>query len=140
MDSDGRRLMMLYESMTKKPNVSKVVIVNDNKILLMQKNGTLKWELPGGHAEHKESGKKTACREVKEETGITLDKKFLTVIDNDDSKDSNVTWYLYNRPVKPKVKLSKEHVNYKWVGKAKLDKYSLSAATNHMVIISSYNQ
>lgn len=139
MDADGKRLVLLYEGMTQKSHVSKVVILNENKILLLQKNGTLKWELPGGHKTGKETGKKTACRETKEETGISLDAKFLSKIDLCNEKKHKIIWYLYNQPVKKKIKLSSEHVNYKWVSKSKLDNYELSEATNHMVIVSSYN-
>ena len=56
MDSDQSRLQLLYESMRKRL-VSKVVIISNNQVLMLQKNGSLKWELPGGHLEAKESFK-----------------------------------------------------------------------------------
>jgi 8-oxo-dGTP diphosphatase len=139
MDTDGKRLVVLYEGMTKKTGVSKVVIINDNKILLMQKNGTLKWELPGGHATPGESPKKTAVREVKEETCIKLDKSQLHVLERTNKDRVYTTWFIYTDMVKQNIKISEEHVNYKWVSKTKLDNYELSNSTNHLAIVSSYN-
>ena len=72
MDTDAHRLVMLYEGMKNKRRVSKVVIINNNKILLMQKNGSLKWELPGGHVHPKEDMLKGARREVRDWDQIRL--------------------------------------------------------------------
>ena len=138
MDTDAHRLVMLYESMKNKRRVSKVVIINNDKILLMQKNGSLKWELPGGHVLPKEDMIKGACREVREETGIKLDPGFLEKIDSSKSSGYKCKWYRYDLPVKQKIKMSDEHVNYKWVAKNKLDDYELSNSTNHLAIVSSY--
>lgn len=139
MDTDAHRLVMLYESMKNKRRVSKVVIINNNKILLMQKNGNLKWELPGGHVKPKEDMLKGACREVREETGIKLDSEFLKTIDSSSDSGYKCKWYLYDLPVKQKIKMSDEHVNYKWVSKNKLDDYELTDSTNHLAIVSSYD-
>ena len=138
MDADAQRIVVLYESMKTNRRVSKVVIVNNNKILLMQKNGSLKWELPGGHVLDGEKMLKGACREVKEETGIRLDKNFIEPIDSNRESGCKTNWYKYTQPVKQKIRLSDEHVNYKWVSKDKLDKYELSNSTNHLAIVSSY--
>jgi len=139
MDTDAHRLVILYESMKNKRRVSKVVIINNNKILLMQKNGNLKWELPGGHVKPKEDMLKGACREVREETGIKLDSEFLKTIDSSSDSGYKCKWYRYDLPVKQKIKMSDEHVNYKWVSKNKLDDYELSNSTNHLAIVSSYD-
>ena len=112
MSTDINQLVELYESMKTKHRVSKVIIVNGNRVLLLQKNGTLRWELPGGHSLTKEHMKDTAVREVKEETG---------------------------QPFNKKIKISKEHVDYKWVSKNNLENYKLSKTTNHLAIISVFN-
>lgn len=142
MDADEKRLMILYEGVKTKARVSKVVILNNNHVLLMQKHGSLKWELPGGHATSKESMIEGACREVKEETGIVLDTSKLRKIQaSADKKNKYKTcWYIYTEPVKQKIRLSDEHVNYKWVSKIKLDNYELSQSTNHLAIVSSYDR
>jgi mutator protein MutT len=47
---------------------------HDGRILLGYKTKSKAWELPGGKAEAEESPLDTAIREVREETGIDLDK------------------------------------------------------------------
>lgn len=140
MNVDNNIIASLYESVKNHTRVSKVVIINDNKVLMVQKNGSLKWELPGGHVEPGESMKLGAIREVTEETGRKLDKAHLSKIStivNDKSKSiSNI--YLYNRPINNKIKLSSEHVNYKWVTQEDLDKLELSPSTNHLAIMSAF--
>lgn len=138
MDLDAKRIVLLYEGMKITSRVGKVVIINNNRVLLLQKNGNLKWELPGGHIHSDEKLLKGTCREVKEETGIVLNKQLLDVIDTTKHQGCKTRWYKYTAPVKQKIKMSNEHVNYKWVSKAKLDKYDLSNSTNHLAILSTY--
>lgn len=139
MNTDDHRLVLLYENMKTRHRVSKVIILNDSRVLLMQKHGTLKWELPGGHANDKEKMSKAACREVREETGISLDPTQLVKIQSNKERNVKTNWYVYTHPVKHKIRLSEEHVNYKWVKKNKLDQYNLSSNTNHLAILSSYD-
>lgn len=138
MNVDNNIIASLYESVKNHTRVSKVVIINDNKVLMVQKNGSLKWELPGGHVEPGESMKLGAIREVTEETGRKLDKAHLSKISTvvNDKSTSNI--YLYNRPINNKIKLSSEHVNYKWVTQEDLDKLELSPSTNHLAIMSAF--
>lgn len=134
--SDMHGIMLVYESMKRMSRVSKVVIVNSNKVLLLQKNGSLKWELPGGHAEGKESFKQAAKREVQEETGYKLNVDLLNKVQTAKAGKYIQRVYSYTEPVKHKPRLSSEHVDYAWVSKGKLDKYSLSTSTNHLAILS----
>lgn len=138
MDSDQSRLQLLYESMRKRL-VSKVVIISNNQVLMLQKNGSLKWELPGGHLEAKESFKQAAKREVREETKLSIEKSMLEKIDRTEDREYVQTVYKYNLTGKNKVKLSDEHVDYKWVSRSGLDRLTLTDSTNHLAIISSYN-
>lgn len=137
MNADSNNIAILYESMNIR--VSKVVVINSGKVLMLQKHGTLKWELPGGHVNPDETMKKGACREFKEETGQSIDKKHLIKLQSGDSKTSTAAMYLYTRPIKHKIKLSDEHVNYKWVDESSLEKLELSNSTNHLAIISAYH-
>lgn len=119
--------------------VSKVVIISNNQVLMLQKNGSLKWELPGGHLEAKESFKQAAKREVREETKLSIEKSMLEKIDRTEDKEYIQTVYKYNLTGKNKVKLSDEHVDYKWASRSDLDRLTLTNSTNHLAIISSYN-
>ena len=106
---------------------------------MLQKNGSLKWELPGGHLEAKESFKQAAKREVREETKLSIEKSMLEKIDRTEDKEYIQTVYKYNLTGKNKVKLSGEHVDYKWASRSDLDRLTLTNSTNHLAIISSYN-
>ena len=139
MSTDINQLVELYESMKTKHRVSKVIIVNGNRVLLLQKNGTLRWELPGGHSLTKEHMKDTAVREVKEETGQKIDVVHLKYLQSLRQDGNKYKWYTYTQPFNKKIKISKEHVDYKWVSKNNLENYKLSKTTNHLAIISVFN-
>lgn len=136
MNVDHDNIANLYESMSTR--VSKIVVINSGKVLMLQKHGSLKWELPGGHVEPSETMKSGAIREFREETGQRLDKKHLHKIESGKSKDSTFSMYYYTRPIREKIRLSKEHVNYKWVDQQELERLELSNSTNHLAILSVY--
>lgn len=136
--SDAHELVLAYESMNNVNRVSKVIIVNSNQILLLQKNGSLKWELPGGHADGKETYKLAAKRELKEETGYRIDTDKLVKLQTTKIGNTIQRVYRYDELVKHKPRLSDEHVDYAWVSKGDLDDYPLTQSTNHLAIISSY--
>lgn len=137
--TDVHELMLVYESMKSMSKVSKVIIVNSNKVLLLQKNGSLKWELPGGHLEKKETFKQAIKRETREETGIKLNVDMLNKIQTTHDTSHIQRIYSYTEPVKYKPNLSDEHVDFAWVSKDKLDKYTLTTSTNHLAILSVLN-
>lgn len=98
--------------------VSKVIIIKNNKILLLQKrNG--KYEIPGGHIEVGESAINGAKREVKEETGLdVINLKQIT---------SNNSRVLYRgNIINSNIVLSDEHKSYKFVLQKDLFKLPLS--------------
>lgn len=53
---------------------SSVVVVDDSRVLLLERADTGDWGLPGGLMEPGESFEETARREVLEETGLRLDR------------------------------------------------------------------
>lgn len=63
-----------------------VIIKKESKILLgLRKNshGENTWAFPGGHLEFGESPEETAVREVKEETGLSIQEPRFTQLTND---------------------------------------------------------
>ncbi|MGB6094259.1 MAG: (deoxy)nucleoside triphosphate pyrophosphohydrolase [Moheibacter sp.] len=58
-------------------NVSCAIILNQNKVLIAQRNKNgklpLKWEFPGGKVEKFETIKKSLIREIKEELNIEIE-------------------------------------------------------------------
>jgi 8-oxo-dGTP diphosphatase len=139
MNTDVRHLVLVYESMKIKHRVSKIVIKQNNKVLLLQCPGNMKWELPGGHVDPGENFIKCAVRETKEETGLKLDVDKLVELQTTKDQDYKQRVYCYDLMDDKKIKLSDEHVNHEWVSKKKLDKYPLTNSTNHLAIISCYN-
>jgi len=109
----------------------KVIIVNDNKVLLLQVNpdklrkftGEPYWDIPGGRIVKGGSVKETLIREVFEETGITNFDDFRHVgmtLSNIripyKNSDTGLILSVYRAELKtkPEVTLSEEHINYKW--------------------------
>jgi 8-oxo-dGTP diphosphatase len=71
----------------KEVHVTAAVIIQDNKILCVQRNEnkydyiSKKWEFPGGKVEENEQLEETIKREIQEELNLTIDvKSFLTQI------------------------------------------------------------
>jgi 8-oxo-dGTP diphosphatase len=63
-----------------------VIIVKDDKVLLMKRtgsHGTDTWSCPGGHIDFGESLEECAIRETKEETGVDIQNVEFIAITND---------------------------------------------------------
>lgn len=108
-------------------NVSKVIMMWKDKCLFLQKDDKT-WELPGGHLNVGEKFKAGAIREVFEETGIKLTKLKLIFKQRD--------FRLYcATPKILNVKLSDEHIDYKWVRYSDIRRLSISNATKQNIQI-----
>ncbi|MGG3624660.1 NUDIX hydrolase [Bacillus gobiensis] len=79
------------------------VILNQQNKVLLKKDPHRGWELPGGHVEQNESLKETAIREIKEETGITVEITKFCGISQEVSKGRCNTWWL-GKPVSGEFK------------------------------------
>lgn len=113
-------------------NVVKLVIENsDGKFLALRKTAedkvhsghsyTLygrmagKWELPGGKFKEAANRFDAARRETLEETGLELGKLKDVVREEIEEKNSVNTYILYCKDWNGELKISKEHVDWKWV-------------------------
>jgi dTMP kinase len=78
-----------------------------------------KWDFPAGHKELKETDKHAAIREVKEETGLILDQTKVMFVQKETIKtETKLDFVMFTTKVSfeksKKIKLSKEHSQYKW--------------------------
>jgi mutator protein MutT len=93
--------------------VSKAVIIKeDGALLLLRSKGEKfpgKWDLPGGHIHVGEDPKDGLVREVKEETGVTLQEPIEKLY-----VEGNMTFYRAQMPDE-KITLSHEHDDHKFV-------------------------
>ena len=121
------------------------VILHRNKILLLQrsiKEKTLPglWELPSGRRENFESSVRALKREVKEETGLNIEvicpiNTFEYVIKKPEIvKDTTQINFLVKVKGHCKVKMSREHQNFAWVGKKDLSKYRISREIKNVLL------
>jgi 8-oxo-dGTP pyrophosphatase MutT (NUDIX family) len=71
-----------------------IVISQNNKILVVKNRKGSKWSFPKGHKEHYDkTSLDCALRELKEETGITLHRDYITT-----KKYMNVEYFIYSVP------------------------------------------
>lgn len=120
------------------------VIINDNKILIVQRNNEEDvfpgmWELPSGKREPLESSEKALYREVKEEVGLGIEIICaLSVFDYQAEKESEIRDstqinFLVKPKGHPKIKLSSEHQAFRWIDKKEINNFNLSSATRLVI-------
>jgi 8-oxo-dGTP pyrophosphatase MutT (NUDIX family) len=103
-----------------KKNAIAVVVDEDNKILLLKRSAEPKtwqpnkWALVGGGIEKGESAEEAVKREIKEETGLDVNKftKSFTIQRNPDSIETIFACRYKGDPTD--IKLNNEHTNYGW--------------------------
>lgn len=108
--------------MDQKPQVgTAIIIIKDNKILLMKRkgpHGTGTWSPPGGHLDVGESLEACAAREAKEEVGVdVVDIRFRAVTNDvfEEEAKHYVTIWLEGRPTgEPFIAAEKEVEEIGW--------------------------
>lgn len=109
--------------------LSAVVMIiknSNNEILLLERRiddrNKPGWCLPGGKVEDGESLSTAVLREVHEETNIKV-KDFKYVKNTiTDYKGKEIRVFVYSTTIKnPKVKISDEHIGFKWASLIKID-------------------
>ena len=115
-----------------------ILIVRNDKILLGHRcegwsNRT--WTMPGGKLGKREKPEDGAKREVKEETGLEVDKLELISVNKDMIKDKEFATYIFKSEIvtgEPKIMEPKEINKWKWFDFKKLPHllYLSSCANN----------
>ena len=106
----------------------KALLIRANKILIVELADRINtWDLPGGRLDKGEYSEPAFQREIKEELGFESFKN-LGVIEYD-------IWYLKREKIpvcgivnlikndNDEIKLSDEHINYKWITEDEIDDY-----------------
>ncbi len=105
-------------------NVTCAIILNEDKILVTQRNEKmklpLKWEFPGGKLEKGESEKECIIREIKEELNIEIEvlKKISNSVFDYGNFQINLIPYIANYK-SGEIVLS-EHKDFKWLKRNEL--------------------
>ena len=63
---------MMDKKSREKRNRATALVVNDGKLLLVRERGAKRWSLPGGGMKKGEEPAVAACRELDEETRLTV--------------------------------------------------------------------
>lgn len=86
---------------------SGAVIINNQNQILLKKDPTRGWELPGGIVETNEAIKETVIREVKEETGIDIEVVKFCGVSQEVEKGICNMWWIGN-PISGEIQTSTE--------------------------------
>lgn len=101
-------------------NVLGIIVNDDNQILLLKRNPNIdcwqagKWALAGGTVENNETPEEACKREIKEETGLIINKfKEKFKIERDENNIESIFIIKYDGDPH-NIKLNFEHINYGW--------------------------
>ncbi len=104
-------------------NKGEVLILKRNKVSVYNNA----WDVPGGKVEDEETLLEALQREVYEETGLKLEKIVCILTSSRfQGSSEDKPWILRNTylcQATGKIKLSEEHLEYKWVKPAELGEY-----------------
>ncbi|MCQ4925131.1 NUDIX domain-containing protein [Tissierella carlieri] len=107
--------------------IVKGIILYNDRVLIVKRNdndevGAGNWEFVGGNIEFGEELEQALGREVKEEVNleITIDKILYSTTFKTNSTSQAIILVYKCYAKDDKVKLSEEHVNYKWVSEKEL--------------------
>jgi len=118
----------------KEVHVTAAVIIQDNKILCVQRNEnkydyiSKKWEFPGGKVEENEQLEDTIKREIQEELNLTIDVKSFLIEVNHQYPDFKLKMDTFICEINDGVLELNEHIDYKWLSINELSDLDWAAA------------
>jgi 8-oxo-dGTP pyrophosphatase MutT (NUDIX family) len=120
---------------------ARVLVVNNDKILLVKEADDNWWALPGGGIDHGESVKSTVVREIEEELGVPANEvpsDFQIVYYNIGSVVNNVPrMNLFFKVSVPEASLTKtDHISeWKWFTKDEFMEQELHASYDKSILV-----
>jgi 8-oxo-dGTP diphosphatase len=118
----------------KEVHVTAAVIIQDNKILCVQRNEnkydyiSKKWEFPGGKVEANEQLEDTIKREIQEELNITIDVKSFLIQVNHQYPDFKLKMDTFICEITSGTIKLNEHIDFKWLSINELSDLDWAAA------------
>jgi 8-oxo-dGTP diphosphatase len=118
----------------KQVHVTAAVIIQDNKILCVQRNEnkhdyiSKKWEFPGGKVEVNEQLEDTIKREIQEELNLNIDVKSFLIQVNHQYPDFKLKMDTFICEINDGVLELNEHIDYKWLSINELSDLDWAAA------------
>ncbi len=88
----------------------RVLIIQDNQVLLVRRHGSSRWDLPGGGVKRGETLRAAAAREAFEETGSRVEPDYLLgmYFNQQEHMSDHIAVYVCRCPTPPAVPLNLE--------------------------------
>ncbi len=118
----------------KEIHVTAAVIIQDNKILCVQRNEnkydyiSKKWEFPGGKVEENEQLEDTIKREIQEELNLSINVKSFLIQVNHQYPDFKLKMDTFICEIIDGILNLNEHIDYKWLTVSELSYLDWAAA------------
>jgi 8-oxo-dGTP diphosphatase len=118
----------------KEVHVTAAVIIQDNKILCVQRNEnkynyiSKKWEFPGGKVEENEQLEDTIKREIQEELNLSINVKSFFIQVNHKYPDFILKMDTFICEIIDGILNLNEHIDFKWLATSELEGLDWAAA------------
>ena len=126
-----------------RPAASAIIINNKKQLLLLQRKDNQKWAIPGGTLEYTESIEECLLREVKEETGLSVEilkvfkiysdpEVIIEYLDGEIRREFNIVFLV--KPILDKILIDDESFQYAWIDINKVHLMPLSSSQKRRIL------